>query len=189
MDKAFWEEKWQAEKQGWDMGHVSPPIKRFIDELEDKNMSILIPGAGNAYEAEYLHEQGFTNVFVLDITEAAINKFKERCPDFPADNIIQGDFFKLQGTYDLIVEQTFFCAIDPKLREAYCEQMHKLLKEGGRLVGLLFNFPLESGPPFGGNMEDYVQLFESKFENVHMRKEEESISPRKDRELWIDISH
>ena len=47
---------------GWDLGEVSPPIKSYIDTLEDKNIRILIPGCGNTYEAEYLLEQGFTKL-------------------------------------------------------------------------------------------------------------------------------
>lgn len=189
MDKEFWENKWQAENQGWDMGCVSPPIKRYVDLIKDKNLRILIPGAGNAYEAEYLFEQGFKNVYVIDITDLAVENFKKRCPDFPADQVIRGDYFELDTEFDLIIEQTFFCAIDPSLREKYCNKMHELLRENGKLVGLLFNFPLETGPPFGGDVEDYQALFESQFSKVSIVQEKGSIKPRQGREVWIEVAH
>ena len=52
---------------GWDIGGPSTPLVKYFDQLADKQRKILIPGAGNAYEAEYLWAQGFSNVHVLDI--------------------------------------------------------------------------------------------------------------------------
>jgi len=54
FDELFWSSKYQEGQTGWDMGEVSPPIKAYIDQLTNKDLSILIPGAGNAYEAAYL---------------------------------------------------------------------------------------------------------------------------------------
>ena len=63
----YWSSRYAEERTGWDIGHPSTPLKEYIDQLQNKNLKILIPGAGNAYEAEYLFEQGFKNVYVLDI--------------------------------------------------------------------------------------------------------------------------
>ena len=42
--------------------------------------------------------------------------------------------------------------------------MHTLLNTNGKLVGLLFNQTFETdGPPFGGNQQEYEQLFTPKF--------------------------
>ena len=68
FDQDFWSEKYQSGQTGWDLGEVSPPIKAYIDQLDNKEMSILIPGAGNAYEAAYLYEKGFKNITVLEPT-------------------------------------------------------------------------------------------------------------------------
>ena len=57
------------------------------------------------------------------------------------------------------IEQTFFCAIDPQYRKDYVRQSNKLLKSKGKLVGLLFDFPIEQGPPFGGSISEYKALF------------------------------
>ena len=51
LNQEFWAKKYVSGETGWDMGMVSPPIKAYIDQLENKDLSILIPGAGNAYEA------------------------------------------------------------------------------------------------------------------------------------------
>jgi cyclopropane fatty-acyl-phospholipid synthase-like methyltransferase len=74
--------------------------------------------------------------------------------------IILGDFFDHQEKYDIIVEQTFFCALPPTMRQHYVSKMHSLLKSNGLLIGLLFNRSFEKSPPFGGNkpnMNIYLQ--------------------------------
>ena len=55
----YWQNRYLENSTGWDLGDISPPIKAYIDQLNNKNIKILIPGAGNAHEAEYLHNQGF----------------------------------------------------------------------------------------------------------------------------------
>ena len=113
-DKEYWTQRYKDDLTGWDIGAVSTPLKTYFDQLTDKNMRILIPGAGNAHEAAYLHKQGFTNVFILDISEIPLNEFKKRNPDFTEEHLIEKDFFKHKGVYDLIIEQTFFCSIVPQ---------------------------------------------------------------------------
>ena len=66
LDKAFWQGRYVQNQIGWDIGYPSTPLKEYIDKLEDKNLNILIPGCGNAYEAEYLHQKGFKNVYSMD---------------------------------------------------------------------------------------------------------------------------
>lgn len=161
LDVDFWESHYQRGETGWDIGKVSPPLKDYIDQLHNKQLSILIPGAGNSYEAMYLLQQGFTNVTVVDIAPTAINRLREKSKDY-SDNIhiIQQDFFLHTAKYDLILEQTFFCAIDPALRNDYALHVFNLLKGRGKLVGLLFNKEFEPGrPPFGGDQEAYKLLF------------------------------
>lgn len=186
QNNEFWEEKYVNKATGWDLGGVSSPLKSYFDQLTDKNLTILIPGAGNAYEAEYLHHQGFKNVHVIDWAQSAIDNIAERVSTFPKENLHQVDFFKHQGAYDLIVEQTFFCAITPNLRTQYVAKMHTLLKPKGKLVGLLFNIPLNTEhPPYGGCQEEYLELFKKDFNIKTMETAHNSIEPRKDNELFI----
>ncbi|GIV42652.1 MAG: hypothetical protein KatS3mg034_1962 [Vicingaceae bacterium] len=57
MKREYWEERWNKGETGWDIGYASPPLIEYAMQLEDKNKKILIPGAGNAYEAEFLVEK------------------------------------------------------------------------------------------------------------------------------------
>ena len=189
FDADFWNERYENGQTGWDIGYPSTPIKEFIDSLTDRSTRILIPGAGNAYEAEYLHSKGFENVSVLDISERAIELFKNRVPSFPKDHLFLGDFFNHEGAHDLILEQTFFCALPPDMRPRYAKKMRDLLAKGGKLAGVMFNFPLtEDGPPFGGSEEEYGTYFKPNFAAVNIKPCLNSIEPRQGSEYWVELS-
>lgn len=189
LDRKYWTERYEEGQIGWDIGYVSTPIKNYIDQIKDKSIKILIPGAGNAYEAEYLWNNGFRNVFVVDLSIEPLNNLKKRVPAFPSNQLIQLDFFDLEGQFDIIIEQTFFCALNPSLRTSYVVKMHQLLKPTGKLVGLLFNLPLfDDHPPFGGKKSDYEELFNNHFRIDKMEIANNSIPPRKGNELFINLS-
>jgi len=187
LSPEFWSDRYQTLNTGWDLGTISPPIKEYIDQLEDKSIRILIPGCGNAYEAEYLHELGFTNVHVLDFAKEPLADFKNRVKDFPEAHLHQDDFFEHVGQYDLILEQTLFCAIDPSLRKDYVQTIKRLLTPNGKLVGVLFNRDFELGPPFGGNIKEYEELFSKEFSKIDMNDCYNSITPRQGSELFLRI--
>jgi len=186
LDENYWATRYKENNISWDIGEISTPIKEYIDQLEDKSLKILIPGSGNSYEAEYLHLQGFKNVFVIDLSLEPLKNLKKRTPDFPEEHLLQKDFFDLNMQFDLILEQTFFCALDINLRKKYVEKMNELLETKGKLVGLFFNFELtKSGPPFGGNQQEYKDLFQPYFEILKLEKCYNSITPRSGSELFF----
>ncbi len=187
LDEHYWSNRYQNQTDTWDLKAVSTPLKEYIDQLTNKNISILIPGCGNGYEAEYLLQLGFTNITLIDISPVPIKNMQEKFVSHlnKEINIILGDFFALHQTFDLIIEQTFFCAIDPLLRQQYANKMYELLKVGGKLVGVLFNREFEAGPPFSGSKEEYQLLFAKKFNIKTLEKCYNSIEKRKDTEVFI----
>jgi methyl halide transferase len=193
MEQDFWISKYENNQTGWDIGKISNPIKNYVDQLENKNLKILIPGCGFGHEAKYLFENGFKQVWILDFSIHAIEVFKENNPNFPKEHILHQDFFTFEvGEYekfDLIIEQTLFCAIHPKMRDLYIKKVYELLKPSGKLVGLLFNreFPDKDYPPFGGNIEIYRKQFESVFTNSKIDYCYNSISERENTELFIKM--
>lgn len=186
MDKTYWEARYTSEQTGWNIGYVSTPLKAYFDQLTDKTLKILIPGAGNSYEAEYLWSIGFKNVYVLDFAKQPLQHFKERVPDFPDNQLLHSDFFALNDNFDLIIEQTFFSALNPNLRTQYVSQMSQLLKPNGKLVGLLFNSEFDkAGPPFGGSLSDYQSLFKTNFKIKVLEPSINSIKERQGKELFF----
>jgi methyl halide transferase len=226
-DSTYWNDRYLHSHTGWDLGQVSPPLKAYFDQLtdKDKTSSILIPGCGNSYEAEYLLKKGFTDITLLDISPVLIDRLREKFPQAeapaqaeapvqaeaptqteapvqaeapsqaeapaqteaaaPTLRLITADFFDHDGKYDLIVEQTFFCALDPAKRPDYVEKSYSLLRPGGRLAGLLFDRDFPDGPPFGGHQGDYQKLLEKRFRLKTLAPCYNSIKPRAGTELFL----
>ena len=188
LTEEYWNNCYQNNDTGWDLGKISTPIEAYFSQLNNKELSILIPGGGNSHEAEYIFCKGFKNVFVVDISPFAISNIKSRVPNFPVNQLFNENFFKLNGTFDLIVEQTFFCAIDKNLRPAYAKKVAELLNLKGKLVGLLFDAPLnEDHPPYGGTTKEYIGYFEPYFDIEIIAPCYNSIEPRSGREVWIKM--
>lgn len=184
----YWSERYKKAHTPWDMGSASPPLTGYFQSLMDKNQRILIPGAGNAYESQWLWENGFVNSYTLDISKSPLDNLKARNPDILEQNLIHSDFFKHGEKYDLIVEQTFFCALPPELRTEYVSKVYSLLKPGGRLIGVLFDFPLTNqGPPFGGNYDEYLALFAKTLKVHKLERCYNSIKPRLGKEFFIHL--
>ena len=165
LDGNYWDNRYENDDAVWDLGIISPPIKAYIDQLIDKNVRVLIMGCGNAHEAEYLVESGFTNIMLIDIAPTLVENLKQKFASKPQVKVILGDFFELNQPFDLVLEQTLFCAIDPKLRPDYVQKMKEIVMPHGKIVGVMFSKIFEfDGPPFGGTKEEYTKYFEPYFD-------------------------
>lgn len=185
FDVSYWNNRYESGETGWDIGGVSTPLKEYIDQLEDKSVRILIPGCGNCHEAEYLYDNGFGNVTLLDISDILTRRLREKHGRL---NIVTGDFFTHEGKYELILEQTFFCALHPSQRTDYAAKCHELLLGGGNIAGVLFDKVFEKeGPPFGGNSDEYRKLFSEYFEIHTLERCTNSIPPRTGAEVFINL--
>jgi methyl halide transferase len=186
LDESYWQKRYEESQTQWDTGAITPPLKQYADQLTDFQAKILVPGCGQAYEAEYLHHKGFEQVYVADLALYPLLRLKERVPDFPDAHLLHQDFFSNQDTFDLILEQTFFCALPPDLRPAYAAKTASLLNPGGKLVGVLFETDfVQEGPPFGGNREEYAEYFAPYFDLLVFDRCYNSLGPRQGRELFI----
>ena len=191
LDKAYWDSRYQSDNIGWDIGFVSPAIKNWFDIQENKDLHILIPGAGSGYEVSYAHKIGFKNVFYMDISSEAVALFKSKNISFPENRILSSDFFdlNLSSHFDIIIEQTFFCAQSPSRRVKYVKKTHDLLRKKGQIVGLLFGINFQkNGPPFGGDIVQYQKLFESKYEIEKLQICKNSIPERAGNEIWMELT-
>jgi hypothetical protein len=188
FDGIFWNSRYNSGQTGWDIGEASTPIKAYIDQLSDKSLSILIPGCGNAYEAEYISSAGFDNITVIDISDVLTRDLEKKFEGNRSISVVNQDYFEHDGKYDLIIEQTFFCAIDPLMRVTYAEKSRELLSEKGKLVGVLFDKDFEKeGPPFGGSEKEYREIFTKHFHINVLEKCRNSITPRSGGEVFINL--
>lgn len=184
LDASYWAGLYEDSQTGWDIGYANPQLVAYFKTIQVKDIQILIPGCGNGYEAIWLVKNGFTNVTVVDLVATPLQSIQDQTNG--QIKTIKGDFFDLEGTFDLIVEQTFFCALDPSFRKKYVEKMEQLLHPDGELVGLLFSIEFErKGPPFGGLVKEYLPLFSKKLEILEMDTALLSIKPRQGTEVFF----
>ncbi|MEO6550333.1 MAG: methyltransferase [Ferruginibacter sp.] len=189
LNSDWWNNRYTDQSTTWDAGSITTPLEEYIDQLTNKQIKVLIPGCGNSYEAAYLLKKGFPLISMLDISSVLCDLLQQKFAAVPGTrvNIICDDFFNHKGTYDLIIEQTFFCALNPDKRISYIEKMHNLLMPGGKLIGLLFDRDFVDGPPFGGSIEEYKSLFGNKFLINKMEPCYNSIPQRSGTELFINL--
>jgi methyl halide transferase len=185
LDATYWNQRHLNGETGWDIKMVSPPLQDYFDRNRDALGHVLIPGCGQAYEADYLIQSGIKTITVLDFAPALIEQVTERLKDTSVDVRCE-DIFTHTGSYDTIVEQTLFCAIDPSQRMRYVNQIADLLHDKGIWFGVLFNREFDrQGPPFGGSESEYRVLFQDRFDLLKMEKCTNSIPQRLGTELFF----
>ena len=96
LNENFWNNRYLENDTGWDLGAISPAIKKWFDTKKNKDLQILIPGAGKGHEVKYGFHNGFNNIQYLDISNRAVALFKDNCPNFPKEQILISDFFDLK---------------------------------------------------------------------------------------------
>ena len=193
-EKEYSQEDWQghydSNDMGWDLGEVAPPFVKLWQEEKLPVGKVLVPGCGRGYEVVFLAENGF-EVTAIDFSEGAIthleNALKERNLK---GRVLHQDFFSMDdshdGVYDLVLEQTFFCAIAPRQRQDYVLNVARILKPGGMLVGLFYHTDKEGGPPYNTIRQDIESNFSKNFEIQQLDKTSLSVEQRKDKE-WLGI--
>ncbi len=160
----FWEDIYLADDAGWDLGGITPAIESIADTITPGKVCIL--GCGRGYDAVMFAKKGF-KVTAVDFAPSAIKSVKGLALEANVIvRAIQDDIFSLtpeySNTFDTIIEQTCFCAINPNRRLEYVRLVKALLKQGGKLIGLWF--PLdktlkEGGPPYGTTVEEVKSIF------------------------------
>ena len=62
LNSDYWESRYQKNEIGWDAGEITTPLKEYINQLVNKDIKILIPGAGNGHEFDYLIPVSYTHL-------------------------------------------------------------------------------------------------------------------------------
>jgi methyl halide transferase len=159
----FWGGRYKSGETGWDHGEASPGLIDFLKTQSYRPGSVVVPGCGRGHDARALAKAGF-DVIGLDVVPQAV-KDARRLADEEGVKVRfeTSDFFNLptalRGPYDWLFEHTFFCAIEPALRDRYVETAASLIKPGGQLLGVFYHIQPETGPPFGTTREELLARF------------------------------
>jgi len=148
----------------WDTGGVPRRLDRYLRLNRLPGGRALVPGCGSGYEAARLADAGM-QVLAIDFSPAAVDRAR-RITSGSGARILLADFFDFeQGTFDLIYERAFMCALPPGLRRAWADRCGDLLNNGGRLAGFFFTDPtVTDGPPFGISRRELDELMGAGFQ-------------------------
>ena len=185
-----WQRHYDEGDLGWDLGHVAPPFVDFLESNAIFPCKTLVPGCGRGHEVIFFGENGF-DVTAVDYSIGAVNHLNSVTLERKLNiRVLNLDFFELDSThdrfYDLLIEQTFFCAISPSQRPLYVETVARILKKGGMIVGLFYHTGQEGGPPFNTTRQDIIKHFSGLFEIRELTQAKNSAEKRKDKE-WLAI--
>lgn len=190
MDAQDWNARYLNNNAPWDLSGATPEFTRLANEgFFQKGRRAIVPGGGNGHDAILLAQHGL-EVDLVDFAPAAINGALELASH--ARTVIHAfrqDFFELgslpyhKNSYDYFLEYTFYCAIDPKLRETYVKTAAALVKSGGVFVGLFFPLTSEKEPPpFIITQDEVEKLFRPYFD-FKIETPKESVKARAGREF------
>lgn len=153
---SFWESTYREQKDGWEMKECSPVVQKefgkFIEAHPLIGEECAVLGAGRGHEAAWIAERSKMKVVAIDFAESAEREFHRVYPRSKVRFVVEDVFNYLASSPEklgLIVEHTFFCAIDPEVRAKYFQAVCRALKPGGTLMGIFWMRPSRNGPPFG----------------------------------------
>ena len=180
----FWEEIYQADRAGWDLGKPTPIFQRLLASGELTPGRLLVVGAGRGHDAREFARHGF-DVTAVDFAADAVAAMAQLADAQAPVQPVQADIFALPPAFDhqfdTLLEYTCFCAIDPARRGEYADVAARVLKPGGMYVALFF--PIDGpagGPPFAVTVAEVLPLFAARgFTLVRRERPEDSVEQRR----------
>ena len=178
----------------WDLGEPTPVFNQWINSERNK-LSICILGAGNGWDALNFAKKGH-HVTAVDFAFSAIQNMRKMAEILGVKlDLLYSDIFNIGKSYhdafDIVLEYTCYCAIQPDRRIDYVNLVNCILKPEGRLVALFFPLDKElndDGPPFGVNLNSTLNLFSKKFTLNKKEIPNLSIERRIGREIFVVLN-
>lgn len=187
-DSEFWTGIYNEGNPGWDLGEPAAAFKDMIQRIKLPKSRILVLGCGAGHDAALFAQAGHV-VTAVDFSKAAIDQAKKLYGHLENISFIQQDIFTLphewNGTFDVIIEHTCFCAIDPHRRKEMVKLWRRLLHEEGQLMAVFFAMLKRAGPPYGSSEWEIRELLKDSFQFLFWGRWRKSIPRREGRELFV----
>lgn len=182
-EAAFWEHLYRDDEAGWEIGRAAPPLANYFAARSPAGLRTLVIGCGRGHEARMLAGLG-ARVTAIDISTRAIAAARAATPAGTAVEFRVHDLFVPLGErFDLVVEHTCFCAIEPERRDEYVARMAGALVDGGALVGLFYDHGRPGGPPHTTSEPELRERFGRVFKIEELATAEGSVLAREGQEL------
>lgn len=157
-----WETRFAHDDTPWERGGLHPAFEDWrAAGLYETGARVFVPGCGRSAEPEALARLGL-EVTGLDVSQTAIAWQRRRFEEAGLTGtflVADALTWRPETPFDLYYEQTFLCAIPPRLRPEYEEAAFEQLKPGGRLLALFMQKAERGGPPYGCGIEAMRALF------------------------------
>lgn len=187
-DSQFWTNIYNEGNPGWDLGEPAPAFKDMLPRLKLPKCRILVLGCGSGHDAALFAEAGHV-VTAVDFSAGAIAQAKKLYGHMENITFLRQDIFTLphdwNGTFDVIIEHTCFCAIDPKRRKEMVKLWRRLLHEEGQLIAVFFAMLKRAGPPYGSSEWEIRELLKDSFQFLFWGRWRKSLPRREGRELFV----
>ena len=174
---AAWRQRWQEGNTPWNLGQAAPDLVNILSGWQSVGCA-LVPGCGHGHEVSLLRDLGWDAVG-LDVAPEALTTARQRDPR-PQWHC--GDVLSpppaWQGTFDLVLEHTCFCALAPRYRSHYAQAVTTLLQPGGHFLGLFWCHSRPDGPPFGSTPQDLALHFSRTLRLISLQQAKHSVEDR-----------
>ncbi|MBI4576573.1 MAG: methyltransferase domain-containing protein [Planctomycetes bacterium] len=188
-DHAFWQGHYVRGETDWDKGGPAPPLVSLAARGVLRGRSLVVVGCGYGHDALHFARLGY-EVTGLDLVEEAVAGADARAQTAAVScRFVRADVLDppvaFHGRFDLWLEHTFYCAIDPARRDDYVKAAHLLLRPGGTLFGLFYHHGRAGGPPFDTDEGDLRRRFPPCFELESVERPVDSFPSRAGAELLV----
>jgi SAM-dependent methyltransferase len=157
-----WETRFRDDDTPWERRQLHPAAAHWLAEgVLAPGLGVIVPGCGRAPEVVAFARAGL-HVTAGDVAPTALAWQRDRLDAAGLDaGLVEADLTQWRPgePADLVYEQTFLCAIPPRLRADYERAVHAWLKPGGRLLALFMQKAERGGPPYGCSLEAMHALF------------------------------
>ncbi|KAK9472767.1 S-adenosyl-L-methionine-dependent methyltransferase [Dipodascopsis tothii] len=178
--KEYWDERYQKDeddaKFDWfkTFADLEPFFRKHIDWARAGELRVIMLGCGNSILSEELYDEGLKNITNVDFAETCIEQMKRKYADRPAMTwhvadvrdmaaIGSGEFDVAidKGTLDALLSYTGSVWDIPDDIKAsgwsYMDEVHRVLKPGGRLLYISYRQPHFARPIIGREYWELTQ--------------------------------
>lgn len=128
----------------WDISHPQPAFEVLVEDGEIKPGRALDIGCGRGDNAIMLAMNG-CDVTGIDLVEDAISDTKKKTAERHVKvNFLVGDVLKIdqlfrEAEFDIVIDSGLFHAMTDEERPDFAQQLHRVLKPGGKYFMLCFS--------------------------------------------------
>lgn len=157
-----WEKRFADDSTPWERPGLHPAFEHWRDTgAFDDAGSVIVPGCGRSPELKAFAALG-KSAIGADLSPTALAWQKSSLEqDGLSAELIEADIllWRPDEPLDAAYEQTFLCAIPPRLRTEYEAAVFDWLKPSRKLFALFMQKAELGGPPYGCSMDAMRELF------------------------------